>query len=311
MEIDKIVIVTRRTRLEDSVRRFNTRQQAKFFVQSRGQSFDDYELEYANYSTAKEELFRLLPREIKIQEIDRDFLPNFLFGPRDLVITLGQDGLVVNTAKYLNGQKVVAVNPDPARFDGILLPFQTQDIESILTTLLNDKFSVKNITMGRISLPDGQHLYAFNDFFIGPRSHTSALYTLHYKKAVERQISSGIIVSTPAGSTGWLSSLFNMAGGIASYSGNKAKVSQKQMSWEEKKLLFVVREPFKSKWSEINVVAGEIQPGRELILESHMPDSGVIFSDGVLTDFLEFNSGAAATVEIAEKTTDLVMRGKT
>ena len=39
------------------------------------------------------------------------------------VVTLGQDGLVANTAKYVGAQPIVAVNPEPGRFDGILLPF--------------------------------------------------------------------------------------------------------------------------------------------------------------------------------------------
>ena len=60
----------------------------------------------------------------KYQEIERGYLPNFLFTESDIVVTIGIDGLVVNTAKYLDGQPLVAVNPDPAHIDGILLPVQ-------------------------------------------------------------------------------------------------------------------------------------------------------------------------------------------
>jgi hypothetical protein len=38
-----------------------------------------------------------------------------------------------------------------------------------------------------------------------------------------------------------------------------------------------------------------------------MPDSGVIFSDGIESDFLNFNSGIEATIGIAEKRGHLVM----
>lgn len=34
---------------------------------------------------------------------------------------------------------------------------------------------------------------------------------------------------------------------------------------------------------------------------SYMPENGVIFSDGIVDDFLEFNSGTQATISIAEK----------
>src|ERR1700746_4011675 len=120
----KIVLVTRKTRLEELVERFNTREQAKFYIEHMGLDFSDYDREHATYAGAVRQLRRdlegLLP---KLQVIDRGFLPTFLFTPEDLVVTIGQDGLVVNTAKYLSGQPVVAVNPDPSRYDGILLPY--------------------------------------------------------------------------------------------------------------------------------------------------------------------------------------------
>jgi hypothetical protein len=38
-----------------------------------------------------------------------------------------------------------------------------------------------------------------------------------------------------------------------------------------------------------------------------MPDQGVIFSDGVEADYVAFNSGAIATVRIAQQKTNLVI----
>lgn len=35
------------------------------------------------------------------QVMDRQLLPNYLFGPDDIVVALGQGGLVANTMKYL------------------------------------------------------------------------------------------------------------------------------------------------------------------------------------------------------------------
>lgn len=52
--------------------------------------------------------------------IDRSLLPNFLFGDDDIVVAIGQDGLVANTLKYLTEQVLIGVNPDPHRWDGIL-----------------------------------------------------------------------------------------------------------------------------------------------------------------------------------------------
>ncbi len=307
MEIDKIVLVIRSTRLEENIKRFNTKSQAKFFVLSRGQSFDDYEKEDSNYQTARDSVEHLIPKGIKLQIIDRTFLTNFVFGPKDLVITLGQDGLVVNTAKYLNGQFLVAVNPDPARFDGILLPFRVPDLADILPKIQEDKFSYKNITMGKMSLNDGQVLYAFNDFFVGAKSHISSRYTLHFNQKSERHSSSGIIISTPAGSTGWLSSVFNMTNGVSKYQGSNVNWNQSKLNWDDQKMIFVVREPFKSNWSGSDLVTGEILPNLEIVIESLMPEQGVIFSDGMETDFIDFNSGATARIGIAEKITKLIV----
>src|SRR5262249_52972105 len=118
---DKIVVVTRKTRLEELIERFNTREQAKFYIEHMGLDFGTYDREHAAYAEAVRRLRRELDGLVsKVQFIDRSFVPNFIFTAQDLLVTVGQDGLVVNTAKYLNGQPIVAVNPDPSRYDGIL-----------------------------------------------------------------------------------------------------------------------------------------------------------------------------------------------
>lgn len=307
MEIEKIILVIRATRLQESVQRFSSKAQAKFFVQSRGQSFDDYEKEDSNYQFARDQVAHAIPSDIKLQVIDRSFLPNFVFGPKDVVMTLGQDGLVVNTAKYLNGQPIIAVNPDPERFDGILLPFQISALSQAVNNLLKGSPRIRNITMGKVELNDGQSLFAFNDFFVGAKSHISARYTIKYQGRQERHSSSGVVISTPAGSTGWMSSLFNMAKGIASFKGFNIAIDPTRLDWDERRLIFIVREPFRSKWSGADLVAGEISEQNKIILESHMAESGVIFSDGMESDFLEFNSGTTATIGLADKMTRLVV----
>jgi hypothetical protein len=69
--------------------------------------------------------------------------------------------------------------------------------------------------MARATLGDGQSLLAFNDLLVGRKTHVSARYHLimHGRRS-EDQSSSGIIVSTDAGFTGWLSSVLNGAAGV-------------------------------------------------------------------------------------------------
>ncbi|MCB1315685.1 MAG: NAD(+)/NADH kinase, partial [Leptospiraceae bacterium] len=280
----------------------------KFYIKSRGQSFEDYELEYDNYQHARDAILKCVPKDVRFQVIDRAFLPNFIFSEKDLVLTLGQDGLVVNAAKYLDGQPILAVNPDPDRFDGVLLPFQLEDVRTYLEQALEKNLPTRKISMGRVDLNDGQSLLAFNDFFIGARSHISARYTISYHESRERHSSSGIIVSTPAGSTGWLSSLYNMARGIQQFRGDPAEWQAGPIPWETRRLVFVVREPFRSKWSGADLVAGEINEGETVTIDSHMAENGVIFSDGIEDDFLVFNSGAQARIGLARQVTHLLVK---
>jgi NAD kinase len=306
---DKLVVVTLKTRLEELVERFNTREQAKFYIEHMGLNFAEYDQEHERYHAALRRLRRqldgLLP---KMHFIERGFLPNFIFTPQDLVVTIGRDGLVVNTAKYLDGQPIVAVNPDPGRIDGILLPFTPEKARVAVVRVLEEQGHFSSITMAEVVLNDGQHLLAFNDFYLGQRTHLSSRYSVTWRKRTEKHSSSGVLVSTGAGSTGWFSSTQNMAAAVTRLllADRAPDVPRLRLPWDDPRLVFVVREPFLSKASRISLTAGLVEPGEELRFESHMPDGGVIFSDGVERDALAFNSGAVATVRTAERKTRLV-----
>lgn len=302
----KLVIVTRKTRLQELVERFNTRSQAKFYIEHAGGDFGDYEREDDAYRAALDVLRRSLEFDVPQQIVDRTLLPTFQFQKEDVVVTLGQDGLVANTAKYAGVQPIVAVNPEPTRFDGILLPFLADQARPAVGHVLEGKAKLREVTLAAVTLQDGQHLLAFNDLFLGARSHVSALYRIACGKVSETQSSSGVLVSTGAGSTGWISSVFNMASGVASFCG-AAQVKGIRMPWEDRRLLYVVREPFISRHSQAGIVAGMLPAGEELVLESLMPSGGAIFSDGMEADFLQFNSGAVAHVRAAEQRARLVV----
>ncbi|MBI5354123.1 MAG: NAD+ kinase [Chloroflexi bacterium] len=311
MEFEKIVLVTRKTRLEGLIERFNTIGQAKFYLEHGGGDFGLYQREHDVYYAAVTTLRSKLQELVKLQEIERGLLPNFLFTEANIVVTIGIDGLVANTAKYLSGQPLIAVNPDPAHIDGILLPFDVQKAVAAAQRVLKNQMTTRKISMADVQLNDGQNLLAFNDFFVGVKSHISARYSVEINGQQERQSSSGIIVSTGVGSTGWLSSMFNMANGVLAGirpAGDKIQITPPaRFDWESEQLVFVVREPFISKTSSAKLVFGHITKGSPLVIHSEIPESGVIFSDGVESDFLAFNSGAIATISLADKKTNLVV----
>jgi hypothetical protein len=238
--------------------------------------------------------------------MDRDLAPTYVFSKQDLIVTLGQDGLVANTAKYVGGQPILAVNPDPERFDGILLPFLPDDLRAHLEATMAGKVRVRSVTLAEARLRDGQRLLAFNDLFAGAKSHTSAQYCLRHAARAEHQSSSGVLVSTGAGSTGWLSSVWNQTAGIVALWGSGTVIPQ-LLPWESPELIFVVREPFASRHSMASIVAGVLTREEPLQLESEMPTGGVIFSDGVEADHLDFNSGSIASIGIAPEQANLVV----
>ncbi len=302
---NKIVLVTRKTRLEELVARYNTVNQAKFYIEHLGADFSDYVREHDTYQACVRDAESMMRHFGRVQLVERGFLPNFLFGPDDLVVALGQDGLVANTMKYLDGHPLVGVNPDPARWDGVLLPFRVQDLAKLVPEILARRRRMQEVTMARARLNNGQELYGVNDIFIGPKSHTSARYTIRLGDREERQSSSGIIVSTGLGSTGWLKSL--QAGAAAIAAGGDAWQTQQTTPWDADYLHFTVREPFPSKASAASLVAGTIGARVSLTLVSAMAENGVIFSDGIEADYLEFNAGITVDVGIAEKRGYLVI----
>jgi hypothetical protein len=79
------------------------------------------------------------------------------------------------------------------------------------------------------------------------------------------------------------------------------------MRWEDDRLLFIVREPFISLHSKASIIAGSLGPDLPLRLESHMPVGGVIFSDGIEADHLDFNSGTIAEISLAKNKAKLVV----
>ena len=305
----RIVLVVRKTRLEELVARFNTVEQARFYIQHLGADFSDYEVEHRIYHAAILAAETALRQCGRVQRLDRMFLPNFLFAPDALVVVLGQDGLVANTLKYLTGQPVIGVNPDPARWDGVLLPFKVEDLPTIAPAAQAGKRPLRKVTMARVRLRDGQELHAVNDLFIGPRSHVSARYEIRLGTQSEVHSSSGVIVSTGLGSTGWFRSLLAGAIGISGQAPNESlKALQTHgFPWEADHLHFTVREPFPSRTTQAALVFGQVTAQQPLILLSQMPGYGVIFSDGIEADHLEFNAGMEATIAVAERAGTLVL----
>lgn len=313
--LEYAIIIKSKTRYEALLERFNTAGQARFYLKRKaGQEadseaeFEEYAQEHQRIEAAVARVQRELTGVVKSKIVERAFLPSFLFADNQLVIVVGQDGLVANAAKYVGGRPLVAVNPDPDRYDGVLLPFRPDTCRAAVQRVVAGQFPVRVHQLAEARLNDGQRLLAFNDLFIGAASHVSARYKISFDDETEEHSSSGIIVATPAGSTGWLSSIFNMTAAVEDFAGGQGRLDAYPAPAADE-LLFVVREPFLSKRTQCGLVAGRLHAGHPLQVESLMPAGGVIFSDGVEADFLRFNAGAVATVGPAAEVARLVQAG--
>ncbi|MBO7531437.1 MAG: sugar kinase, partial [Lachnospiraceae bacterium] len=193
------------------------------------------------------------------------------------------------------------------RWDGVLLPFEAGDMEKILPGVINEKYSAKDVTMGKVTSKDGQVLYAVNDFFVGINNHTSARYSISYGGVTENQSSSGVIISTGLGMTGWHKSIMAEFRGMAK-AFNLGEIKEQTYNWDDQFLVFQVREPYPSRFTEAELVYGVVKKEEELIFTSNMSENGIIFSDGILDDTIEFNAGMTLRIGVADRVGRLVQR---
>ena len=313
-KIERIIVVTKKTPLEELILRLNSKEQARFYLEQNLVSFTDYEQAHTQYKQAVAHVRQQLPRALKQQFIDRDFLPTYQFDEHDLIVTIGPDGLVINTAKYLTSQPILALNPDPQRIDGILIPFTYTEAREWIDLAIQEKAPITAVSMVKAALNDGQTIYGVNDLFIGARTHVSARYRITLGNRSEEQISSGIIVSTGVGCTGWLRSITLGAWQTLHYfhegkeRDREVDLNKLEIGWNSDRLWLAVREPFRSKVSQNSLVFAQVHPEEKLVLSSQMPDNGVIFSDGIESDYLTFNSGSIAHISLAERKTQMITR---
>ena len=203
----RVVLAHRPTEWEWLLDRHATPGQARFFLETRDQKPDDVIERHQLQHDAIAAVERSIPTEWRRAGVSRRDLPQFIFEPDDIVVAIGQDGLVPNLAKYLAGQPVIGVNPDPTQNEGSLVRFSTAQVPETLDSILQQTAKIEHRTMVEAQLDDGQRLIALNEIYIGHIGHQSSRYQLSVDSQTEHQSSSGIIVSTGTGASGWARSI--------------------------------------------------------------------------------------------------------
>ena len=304
MKRERLVIVTRETRLEALKQRFVTLEQARFYLNRAGQDLGPLEEEHRRFERAVQAVRSAVPEDLPVQMVPRGVVSSFPFRDSDLVVPIGPDGLVANTVKYALGIPIIAVNPDPDTIEGVLCRTEPGDFGHVLKQTLADRAGQQAVTLAEASTSDGQKLLAVNDLFIGRRDHVSARYLIEAEGRSEHHSSSGIVVSTGVGSTGWMRSIVQGAYRTASVWGASVTIprsKEARMPWDVDSLFYFVREPFPSVGLGTDLTTGSIPSGSGLSVTSEMAQGGVIFSDGITEDAIAFHSGLTAHITLSAR----------
>jgi hypothetical protein len=290
----RAVLVHRTTEYAELVAHHGTHGQAAFFLASRGRDIGEVAERHERTRRALAEVTSAIPLTWRQARVERADLDRFLFAPEDVVIVVGQDGLVANVAKYLSGQPVLGIDTEPGRNPGVLVRHRPRDTAELLAVA---GASVDELTMVEAVADDTQRLVALNEIYLGAAGHQTARYRLGLEGdggVVEAQASSGVLVGTGTGATGWLRSVWQERGGAL-----------RLPAPTENRLLWFVREAWPSPATGTSLTAGELPaPARlRLTVES---ERLIAFGDGMEGDAVELTWGQTVEVGVCRERLRLV-----
>jgi NAD kinase len=293
----RVVVVSRRSEYDELLDRHSTRAAAAYFLAERGRDLAEVEARHAALRGALTEVGGAIPTTWRRGHVDRDDLPRFLFGPEDVVVAVGQDGLVANVAKYLDGQTVIGVDPEPDRNPGVLVRHRPKAVARLLPDVADGpgRADQRRLTMVSGVLDDGQELTGLNEIYFGHPSHQSSRYIVSTSDGRrERHSSSGVVVSTGTGATGWCASIARQRADAPALP-----------TPDEAALCWFVREAWPSPATGVTLTSGRIGDAEHLELASE-GERTVVFADGVETDHLTLAWGQRITITVARHQLSLV-----
>ncbi|MFC3574770.1 hypothetical protein ACFOZ0_16085 [Streptomyces yaanensis] len=293
----RIVLVHRTTEYEELVARHGTHGQAAFFLSSRGRDIGEVAERHHRTRRALAEVAAAVPLTWRQTRVERGDLDRFLFAEEDVVVVVGQDGLVANVAKYLAGQPVVGIDTDPGRNPGVLVRHRPEQAAVLLPAVLARGTGVDELTMVEAVADDSQRLVALNEIYLGAAGHQTARYRLGLDGdggVVEAQASSGVLVGTGTGATGWIRSVWQERGAGLRLPGPT-----------EERLLWFVREAWPSPATGTARVAGELTASARLRLTVES-ERLIAFGDGMEGDAVELTWGQSVGVGVCGERLRLV-----
>ncbi|MCX5386848.1 hypothetical protein [Streptomyces sp. NBC_00083] len=293
----RAVLVHRASEYEELLTRHGTHGQADFFLSSRGRSVREVADRHHRAARALADVAAAVPPTWRQARVERGDLDRFLFAPEDVVVVVGQDGLVANAAKYLSGQPVIGIDPEPGRNPGVLVRHRPSSAAALLSAARAPGCAVEELTMVEALTDDRERLLALNEIYLGAPGHQTARYRIGPDDPAgtpEAQASSGVLVGTGTGATGWLGSLGRLRADAPVLPGRT-----------DRRLVWFVREAWSSPVTGTSLVEGDLSRSQRLRLTVES-DRLVAFGDGMESDALDLTWGQSVSVGIAEAALRLV-----
>jgi NAD kinase len=299
---DSIVVVAKRSRFERESQNLNLSEEA---LLARYDAIGESGSRLFGSHVRQREALQICKRELSDEQVVRveDLAKRLASGKVHAVIALGGDDFLKLASQFVKDTPVLGVNSDPSFSHGVLLSTHIDQIQQVICALESGHYRIE--PWARIQLTiDGHELSpALNDVVLGKRDFRQmSRHELEFRGERIIQRSSGILVASGAGSTGWFSS-------AGLYLGREDRSFPREAPY----LRFELREPQVRIATEDGIrsvslpphTEGTLLPGESLRITSLNDDDGIASRDSI--DTIPFQRGAVAEISLSSTPLNMII----
>jgi len=183
----------------------------------------------------------------------------------DLVVTVGGDGTLLHASHHIGPTPVLAVNSSPSTSLGYLTAARAENLEERLRAAVEGRLRPKRLERMAIAIEERTvYTRVLNDvLFCHACPASTTHYTIRLGDKEEPQVSSGVWVSTAAGSTA----------AILAANGRVTPPSSRRLQ-------YVVREPHSQRRKDYRLLHGFVPLGEQLRIATSLHHEAKIYVDG-------------------------------